>query len=107
MPRAIREDTLVQGITGIADNLKRMARGDQFIQLSILNSKIKSVLGGGQHDHAIMRWSTGSAPLTLELPDYVDEIEWVANNGAGIGPFNYSLSADGTQLTLVNAPVNG
>lgn len=55
------------------------------------------------HVHGLERWNGESGQTVFQLVDFVTDVEGLLLNGIEEDPLGYSLSADGTQITLDTA----
>lgn len=85
------------------------AKSDGWYDLNSSGTETK--LGGIEeglstdHLHEITRTVVGSGETTIYLPDYAETVEIITNDGFFVDPLEYTLSDDGSYITLANAPV--
>jgi hypothetical protein len=59
--------------------------------------------GTGGHLHGLFRWASDGG-TTVDLPDIAEYVDSLTDDGPEVDPATYSLSLDGSQLTLDSAP---
>ena len=59
---------------------------------------------GGGHAHGITRLTGDGSTTVFNLLDIAEYLEFATDNGSMMDPLNYTLSADGSQITYATAP---
>lgn len=95
-----------QGDTALYGDVTLTGTGGITLTRSSQNIAIdgSGISGGGSHLHGLARWIADGAASAFDLPDIAEYVDSVTDAGVDVDALNYSLSADGTQVTFASVP---